>query len=113
MPEEPFDLSRLNLGNIMGMARQLQEKMEKLQQELAQKTVEATAGGGMVTAMANGKQEILEIKISDELINMQDRQMLQDLTTAAVNEALARSKNLMQEEMQKLTGGIPLPGLVP
>jgi hypothetical protein len=82
-----------------------------VQDELANKTVEATAGGGMVTVTANGRQEILAVKISPEVINPQDSAMLEDLVTAAVNEALRSSRELLQEEMTKITGGLRIPGL--
>ncbi len=113
MSDEPFDVSKMNLGNIMGMARNFQEKMEKIQEQLAGMTVQASVGGDMVTVTANGKQQIISIQISSELINMKDQAMMQDLVQAAVNEALERSRGLMKEQMSKLTGGIPLPGIFP
>jgi DNA-binding YbaB/EbfC family protein len=85
--------------------------MERMQEEVAQKKVEATAGGGMVTVQANGKQELLSIKLDPEVINKDDAQMLEDLVLAACNEALRKSRELVQQEMGKLTGGLKIPGL--
>jgi hypothetical protein len=95
----------------MKQAQKMQEQMARVQEELANKTVEATAGGGMVTVTANGKQEILAVKISPEVIIPQDSAMLEDLVTAAVNEALRSSRALLQEEMTKITGGLRIPGI--
>jgi DNA-binding YbaB/EbfC family protein len=98
-------------GDIMKQAQKMQEQMAKIQEEVAQKTVEATSGGGMVTVTANGKQEIVSIRIEREVINPEDADMLQDLVTAAVNEALKKSRDMMMEEMKGLTGGLNIPGL--
>ena len=92
--------------------QQLQQQMEKIQAEVAQKKVEATAGGGMVTVEANGKQEIVTIKISPEVVSQDDVQMLEDLVLAACNEALRKSRELVQQEMGKITGGLKIPRLV-
>ena len=98
-------------GNMMKEAQKLQEKMLAMQEEIAKRKVDATAGGGMVTVEANGKQEILSIKIDPEVINKDDAQMLEDLVLAACNEALRKSRELVQQEMTKLTGGLKIPGL--
>jgi nucleoid-associated protein EbfC len=98
-------------GNLMKEAQKLQAQMEKMQEEIGKKTVEATAGGGMVTVQANGKQELLAIKIDPEVINKDDAQMLEDLVIAACNEALRKSRELVQQELGKLTGGLKIPGL--
>ena len=98
-------------GNMMKEAQKLQEKMLAMQEEIAKRKVEATAGGGMVTVEANGKQEILSIKIDPEAINKDDAQMLEDLVLAACNEALRKSRELVQQELGKLTGGMKIPGL--
>jgi len=98
-------------GNMMKEAQKLQAQMEKMQEEIGKKTVEATAGGGMVTVQANGKQELIAIKIDPEVINKDDAQMLEDLVIAACNEALRKSRELMQQELGKLTGGLKIPGL--
>jgi DNA-binding YbaB/EbfC family protein len=100
-----------NMGKLMKQAQQLQAKMAKMQEELSEKTVEASAGGGMVTAVANGKQEIVSIHIDKEVIDPEDSEMLQDLVMAAVNDALNRAKDMMNEEMGKLTKGMNIPGL--
>ena len=98
-------------GNIMKEAQKLQQQMAELQEQVGQKKVEATAGGGMVTVQANGKQEIVAIKIDPEVINKDDAQMLEDLVLAACNEALRKSRELVQQELGKLTGGLKIPGL--
>ena len=98
-------------GNMMKEAQKLQAQMEKMQEEVGRKTVEATAGGGMVTVQANGKQELIAIKIDPEVINKDDAQMLEDLVLAACNEALRKSRELVQQELGKLTGGLKIPGL--
>ena len=98
-------------GNMMKQAQKLQEQMMALQEEVGRKKVEATAGGGMVTVEANGKQEIVSIKIDREVINPDDAQMLEDLVLAACNEALRKSREMVQAEMGKLTAGLKIPGL--
>ena len=98
-------------GNLMKEAQKLQAQMEAIQAEAATKRVEATAGGGMVTVQANGKQEIVSIKIDREVITPDDAQMLEDLVLAACNEALRKSKEMMQAELGKLSAGLKIPGL--
>jgi nucleoid-associated protein EbfC len=98
-------------GNMMKEAQKLQQQMAALQEEVGKRKVEATAGGGMVTVEANGKQEIVSIKIDPEVINKDDAQMLEDLVLAACNEALRKSRELVQQELGKLTGGLNIPGL--
>ena len=100
-------------GDMMKQAQALQEKLARLQEEAGKKTVEATAGGGMVTVVANGKQEIVSIKIDPEVVNPGEVEMLQDLILAAVNEARRKAQELMTEQMKALTGGIRIPGLFP
>jgi DNA-binding YbaB/EbfC family protein len=95
----------------MKEAQKLQQQMEKIQAEVARKKVEATAGGGMVTVEANGKQELVSIKIDPEVVSRDDVQMLEDLVLAASNEALRKSREMMQQELGKLTGGLRIPGL--
>jgi len=99
------------MGNMMKQAQQLQSKMMKLQEELAEKTVEGTAGGGMVKVVANGSQRIVSIQIEKEVIDPEDADMLQDLIAAAVNDALTKSQEMVSSEMSKLTGGLNIPGL--
>ncbi len=98
-------------GNLMKEAQKLQAQMEAIQAEAATKRVEATAGGGMVTVEANGKQELVSIKIDREVITPDDAQMLEDLVMAACNEALRKSKEMMQAELGKLSAGLKIPGL--
>ena len=100
-----------NMGQLMKQAQQIQSKMAKLQEELAEKTVEASAGGGMVTAVVNGRQEIVSIQIDPEVVDSDDVEMLQDLVMAAVNDALTRARNMMSEEMGNLTKGMNIPGM--
>ncbi len=100
-----------NMGNLMKQAQQFQAKMAKMQEELGEKTIEVSAGGGMVTVVANGRQEIISINIETEVIDPDDAEMLQDLVLAAVNDALSRAKNMMNEEMGKLTQGLNLPNV--
>ncbi len=102
-------MSKNLLNNLMKQAQQMQERVKKLQQEAGNKTVEASAGGGMVTVVANGRQEVLSIKIDKSVVDPGDVEMLQDLVTAAVNEALRKSQELMKEEMGRLTAGMGLP----
>lgn len=95
----------------MREAQKLQAEMLKMQEEAKKKTVEATAGGGMVTVVASGGGEIVSIKIEQDVVNPDDVDMLQDLVMAAVNEALRRAQEMVNQEMSKLTGGLQLPGL--
>ena len=99
------------MAGMMKQAQKLQSKMLQMQEELAQKTVEASAGGGMVKVVANGKQQIVSIQIEKEVVDPEDVDMLQDLVQAAVNDALARSQEMANAEMSKLTGGLNIPGL--
>ena len=101
-----------NMGSLMKTAQKLQEKMTKLQEELGEKTVETSSGGGMVTVVANGKQEIVSIKIDPEVVDASDVEMLEDLVLAAVNDALYQAKQMVSEEMGKLTGGVKIPGIM-
>jgi nucleoid-associated protein EbfC len=99
------------MGKMMKQAQQLQAKLMKMQEEAAQLTVEASAGGGMVKAVANGRQQIVSITIEKEVVDPDDVEMLQDLVTAAVNDALSRSQEMVNEKMSQLTGGMNIPGL--
>ncbi|MBI5116496.1 YbaB/EbfC family nucleoid-associated protein [Candidatus Poribacteria bacterium] len=103
----------VDMGKIMKQARQLQERMAKIQEELAAKTVEASTGGGMVKVVATGKRDIQSLEISKEVVNPDDIEMLQDLVLAAVNEALRKAEELANAEMSKLAGGMNLkiPGM--
>ena len=102
----------MNFQNLMKQAQKLQEKMAKVQEELAAKTVEATAGGGMVTAVVNGKFELVSIKIEKDVVNAEDIDMLQDLIVAAVNEGIRKAQEMASAEMAKVTGGMKLPGMM-
>jgi nucleoid-associated protein EbfC len=100
------------MGNMMKQAQKLQAKMLKLQEELADKTVETTSGGGMVKVVANGKQQVVSIEIEKEVVDPEDVDMLQDLILAAVNDALTKSQDMVSSEMSKLTGGMNIPGMM-
>ncbi len=100
-----------NMGNLMNQAKMMQNRLAQIQEEMAQKSVEASAGGGMVTVTANGRQEILSVKIAPEVVNPEDVEMLQDLVQAAINDALRKSQEMMAQEMAKVTGGLKIPGL--
>ena len=100
-----------NIGKLMKQAQEMQQKMAKIQDELAHKEVEATSGGGMVTVKMNGQQELISIVIDEEVFKDGDKEMLEDLVVAAVNEARRQALDLAKEEMSKLTGGLPMPGL--
>ena len=100
-----------NMGNLMKQAQKFQTQMAKLQEELGDKTIEASVGGGMVTVVVNGRQELLSINIDPEVIDPNDAEMLQDLILAAVNDGLTRAKDMVNEEMGKLTKGLNIPNI--
>jgi len=97
------------LQRLFKEVQRMQEKMEEKQRELEEREVEVQVGGGMVRVVANGKQEIIRVEIERDLINPEEKGMLEDLIVAGVNEALRKAKAMMQEELMKLTSGIPLP----
>ncbi len=99
-----------NMGNMMKQAQKMQKEMMKLQEEIEQRTVEASAGGGAVTVVATGKKEIKSIEIKPEVVDPDDIEMLQDLIMAAINEAIRQADEMAAREMGKLTGGLNLPG---
>jgi DNA-binding YbaB/EbfC family protein len=99
------------MQSFMRQAQQMQAKMAKLQEELATKTIEASSGGGAVTAVTTGSQMLSAIKINKEVVNPEDVEMLQDLIMTAVNESLKKSKAMSETEMAKVTGGVSMPGL--
>jgi len=99
------------MGNMLKQAQALQAKMVKLQEELAEKTIEGSAGGGMVKVTANGRQQVVAVRIEKEVVDPEDVEMLQDLVTAAVNDALSKAQEMAAAEMGKLTGGLGIPGL--
>ena len=96
---------------MMQQAQKLQEKLAKAQQELGKTTVEASSGGGAVTVTVNGQQVIQSVKISPEVINPDEVELLEDMVLAAVNEAIAKSQELAAESLSELTGGLKIPGL--
>ena len=100
-----------NMMSMMKQAQKLQAKMMEMQQEVGNRTVSAQAGGGMVEAVVNGRQELVSLRIDPEVVAPDDVEMLQDLILAALNEALNRSREMMAAEMSKLTGGMQIPGL--
>ena len=100
-----------NMMSMMKQAQKLQAKMMEMQAELGNRTVSAQAGGGMVEAVVNGRQELVSLRIDPEVVSPDDVEKLQDLILAAVNEALNRSREMMAQEMSKLTGGMQIPGL--
>ena len=104
-------MSNKMLGNMMRQAKQMQAEMMRVQEEARKKTVEATAGGGMVTVKANGAGELVSVTIDREVVDPADVEMLQDLVLAAANEAIRRGQELVSGEMAKLTGGLNIPGL--
>lgn len=101
----------MNMGSMMAKAQKMQADMQAAQAEVEQNEVEATAGGGVVTVRANGAKKILSVKISPEAVDPDDVEMLEDLVTAAVNEALIKADAMMQEKMGSITGGMNLGGL--
>ena len=100
------------MGNMMKEAQKLQARMLKMQEELAEKTVESAVGGGMIKVVANGRNQVVSIRIEKEVVNSEDVEMLQDLILAAVNDALTKSQEMVAAQMSKLTGGLNLPGLI-
>ena len=103
-------------GNMTGLFKQAQEmqaKLARVQEELAQKTVEASSGGGMVQVTVTGQMVVSAVKIDPAVINAQEKDMLEDLVLAAVNEGLRRAREMVAEQMSKVTGGIKIPGLMP
>ncbi|MFH1896772.1 MAG: YbaB/EbfC family nucleoid-associated protein [Candidatus Desantisbacteria bacterium] len=97
---------------MMKQIESVGSKVSQLQEELAEKTVSAASGGGMVTATVNGQKEVVSIKIEKDVVNPEDVELLEDLICAAVNEALSRSQEMISGEMSKLTGGLKIPGLM-
>ncbi len=104
-------MSKGMFGDIMKQAKKMQQEMGKIQEESKKKIVEASAGGGMVTVVANGGMEIVSVKIEREVVNPDDIEMLQDLIVASINEALRRAQQMVNEEMGKVAGGLNLPGI--
>lgn len=101
----------MDVNSIMQHAQQMQAKLIEIQQELAKKKVQGSAGGGMVTVTVNGRGEIMSVAIDKEVISPDEVEMLQDLVVAATNDGLRKAKELGRQEMGKLTGGLNLPGI--
>jgi hypothetical protein len=99
------------LAQIMKQAQQMQQKMARLQEEASQRTAEASVGGGAVTAVVNGKNQVMSLSIRKEAVDPDDVEMLQDLVMAAVNEALKKVQSEVSAEMERITGGLNIPGL--
>lgn len=97
------------IGQLLSQAKKMQERFQKMQEEVGDKTIEAQSGGGMVSCVVNGKQEVISLKISNEIWEEKDKELLEDLVVAAINEGLNKSKEMLQEEMSKITGGMQLP----
>ncbi len=104
-------MSKGMFNDMVQQAKKMQQEMGKIQEESKKKTVEASAGGGMVTVIANGALEITSIKIERDVVTPDDIEMLQDLIIAATNEALRRAQQMVSEEMSKVTGGLNIPNL--
>jgi DNA-binding YbaB/EbfC family protein len=101
------------MGNLFKQAQEIQARLAQVQEELGRKTVEAAAGGGMVQVTVNGQMVFSSIKVDPSVINPQEKEMLEDLIMAAVNEGLRRAREMISEEMSKVTGGFKIPGLMP
>ncbi|MBI4488972.1 MAG: YbaB/EbfC family nucleoid-associated protein [Candidatus Binatota bacterium] len=101
------------MGNLFKQAQEIQAKLTKIQEELARKTVEASSGGGMVRVTVNGQFVLSSVRVDPAVINPQEREMLEDLILAAVNEGLRQAREMVSEEMSKVTGGFKIPGLMP
>ena len=99
------------MNNMLKQVQKMQQEMVRLQEELEERTVEASVGGGAVTVKVTGKKELQEIKIDPEVIDPEDKEMLEDLVLAAVNEALKKAEEMVSTEMNKITGGMNIPGL--
>jgi len=99
------------LGNIMKQAQELQERLGQMQEQAGARTVEASAGGGMVTAVVSGRLEVVSLRIDPEVLKSGDAEMLQDLVIAAVNQGIRDAQAMVAEEMKKVTGGLKIPGL--
>lgn len=102
-----------NFGDLMKQAQQLQTKLARIQEEAGNKTVEASAGGNMVTVVVNGRLELTSLRIDPSVVEGGDIEMLQDLVIAAVNEGIRKAQKMMAEEMGKVAGGLKIPGLTP
>ncbi|HBK53775.1 YbaB/EbfC family nucleoid-associated protein [Syntrophomonas wolfei] len=100
-----------SMNKMIKQAKQVQEKIVKMQEELKEREIEASSGGGVVTVKVNGKQELISIQIKPEAVDPEDLEMLEDLVLAAVNEGIRKSQEMVSGEMAKITGGFNIPGL--
>jgi nucleoid-associated protein EbfC len=101
------------MGNLLKQAQDMQARMAKIQEELANKTVEGSAGGGMVQVTVNGQFNVTAVKLEASVINAAEKDMLEDLILAAVNDGVRKARDLVSSEMSKITGGLKIPGLMP
>ena len=101
----------MDMGNLLQQARQMHEKLGKIQDELARKTLAGESGGGMVRVAVNGRRQALTVEIEPALLTVNDKKMLEDLLVAAINDAMRKAEELSKQEMTRLTGGIAIPGL--
>ena len=99
------------MGNLLKQAQEMQSRMAKIQEELAQKTVDGSAGGGMVQVTVNGQLALTAIKIDPSVINSEENEMLEDLIMAAINDGMRKARDMASTEMSKITGGLKIPGL--
>lgn len=110
--EKPFDLGALGgMGNILQQAKEMQDRLQSLQERVGSQTAHGSAGGGMVRVEVTGKLEVRRIEIEEAVYADNDREMLQDLVAAAVNDGIRRAQKMMADEMSQITGGLPIPGL--
>lgn len=100
-----------NMTDIVRQAQSMQNKIAKIQEEFEERLVEASTGGGAVTAVVNGKQEVIDVKIDPELLNPDDLEMLQEMIVGAVNQAMKSAGDMVNSEIEKVTGGFNIPGL--
>ena len=99
------------MGNLLKQAQEMQSRMAKIQEELAQKSVDGSAGGGMVRVTVNGQLALTAIKIDPTVINAEEKEMLEDLIMAALNDGMRKARDMASSEMSKITGGLKIPGL--
>ena len=99
------------MGNLLKQAQEMQSRMAKIQEELAQKTVDGSAGGGMVRVTVNGQLALTAIKIDPTVINSEEKEMLEDLIMAAINDGMRKARDMASVEMSKITGGLKIPGV--
>ena len=100
------------VGNLLKQAQEMQARISKIQEELGQKTVEGSAGGGMVQVTVNGQLNLCGLKIDPSVINSEEKEMLEDLILAAVNDGMRKARDMVSAEMSKVTGGLKIPGLM-